>query len=79
MMAGKKVDFETAMSRLQEIVKKLESGEESLEESMKLFEEGAKLSAKCYEILEKAEQRVSQLKTVSGGEDPQLEEEEEDG
>lgn len=79
MMAGKKVDFETAMSRLQEIVKKLESGEESLEESMKLFEEGAKLSAKCYEILEKAEQRVSQLKTVNGGEDPQLEEEEEDG
>ncbi|MGI6255377.1 MAG: exodeoxyribonuclease VII small subunit [Acutalibacter sp.] len=63
-MAGKKVDFETAMGRLQEIVQKLESGEESLENSMKLFEEGAKLSAKCYEILEKAEQRVAQLKTL---------------
>lgn len=63
-MAGKKVDFETAMGRLQEIVQKLESGEESLETSMKLFEEGAKLSAKCYEILEKAEQRVSQLKSL---------------
>lgn len=61
-MAGKKLDFEAAMGRLQEIVQKLESGEESLETSMKLFEEGAKLSAKCYEILEKAEQRVSQLK-----------------
>lgn len=63
-MAGKKVDFETAMGRLQEIVQKLESGEESLETSMKLFEEGAKLSAKCYEILEKAEQRVSQLRSL---------------
>lgn len=63
-MAGKKVDFESSMERLQEIVQKLESGEESLENSMKLFEEGAKLSAKCYEILEKAEQRVSRLKAL---------------
>lgn len=77
-MAGKKVDFETAMGRLQEIVQKLESGEESLETSMKLFEEGAKLSAKCYEILEKAEQRVSQLKSLDE-EESSSEEDFEDG
>ena len=37
-MAAKKLKFEEAMRRLQEIVGKLESGEVSLEESMKLFE-----------------------------------------
>ena len=46
-MAAKKLKFEEAMQRLQEIVGKLESGEVSLEESMKLFEEGAKLSSQC--------------------------------
>lgn len=56
-----KLKFEEAMARLQEIVAKLESGEESLENSMKLFEEGAKLSAHCYETLEKAEQKITEL------------------
>ena len=46
-MAAKRIKFEEAMQRLQEIVNKLESGEETLENSMKLFEEGAKLSAQC--------------------------------
>ncbi len=53
------------MERLQEIVEKLESGEESLESSMKLFEEGAKLSAQCYQLLDKAEQQVTELTKVS--------------
>ena len=64
-MAAKKLKFEEAMSRLQEIVEKLESGEESLENSMKLFEEGAKLSAQCYEMLDKAEQQVTELTKIS--------------
>lgn len=59
-----KMKFEEAMARLQEIVSKLESGEESLENSMKLFEEGAKLSAQCYETLSKAEQRVTELTKI---------------
>lgn len=59
-----KINFEEAMSRLQEIVSQLESGEESLESSMKLFEEGAKLSARCYEMLDKAEQKISQLTEI---------------
>ena len=70
MAAKTKLKFEEAMARLQEIVTKLESGEESLESSMKLFEEGAKLSALCYETLEKAEQRITELtKLESDGED----------
>ena len=64
-MAAKKLKFEEAMSRLQEIVEKLETGEESLENSMKLFEEGAKLSAQCYELLDKAEQQVTELTKIS--------------
>jgi exodeoxyribonuclease VII small subunit len=63
-MAAKKLKFEEAMRRLQEIVGKLESGEVSLEESMKLFEEGAKLSSQCYQLLDKAEQQVTQLAKI---------------
>ncbi|HIY25691.1 MAG TPA: exodeoxyribonuclease VII small subunit [Candidatus Acutalibacter pullistercoris] len=63
-MAAKKMNFEEAMARLSQIVEKLETGEESLENSMKLFEEGAKLSAQCYQILEKAQQKVTELTAV---------------
>ena len=52
------------MQRLQEIVGKLESGEVSWEEAMKLFEEGAKLSSQCYQLLDKAEQQVTQLAKI---------------
>ena len=63
-MAAKKMNFEEAMARLSQIVEKLETGEESLDNSMKLFEEGAKLSAQCYQILEKAQQKVTELTAV---------------
>ena len=63
-MAAKKLKFQEAMRRLLEIVGKLESGEVSLEESMKLFEEGAKLSSQCYQLLDKAEQQVTQLAKI---------------
>lgn len=58
---NKEQSFEAAMKRLQEIVAKLEGGEETLENSMNLFEEGAKLTAFCYEKLNGAEQRVTEL------------------
>lgn len=63
-MAAKKLSFEEAMDKLQEIVLKLENGEESLEDSIKLFEEGAKLSALCYETLDKAEQKITGLTKI---------------
>ncbi len=56
-----KIQFEAAMERLAQIVEKLESGEEPLESAMKLFEEGTKLSAQCYETLDKAEQKITVL------------------
>ena len=73
-MAAKKLKFEEAMQRLQEIVGKLESGEESLEDSMKLFQEGAKLSAQCYQMLDKAEQQVAQLTKIADSEEDEAEE-----
>ena len=57
-MAASKQTFEASLERLAQIVEKLESGTESLEESMKLFEEGTARSARCYEKLRKAEQKI---------------------
>ncbi len=54
-------DFETALKRLEEIVKKLESGDQSLDSALELFEEGIKLSRFCHSRLEQAERRVEIL------------------
>ena len=53
--------FEKSINRLNEIVKQLQSGELSLDESLKVFEEGAELIGTCSIILDKAEQKVSKL------------------
>ena len=66
---NKKMSFEAALQRLHEVVDKLESGEESLEASLKLFEEGTALSAFCYEKLKNAEQKITELKKEKGGTD----------
>ncbi len=67
-MAEKKRSFEQAMARLEEIVAALDSGEAPLEESLALFEEGAKLVNQCNTQLEKAEQRVTKLTVTAEGE-----------
>jgi len=55
------VSFEAAMKRLEEIVSRMESGDIPLEESLKLFEEGIKLSKELDKTLEEAERRVELL------------------
>ena len=60
-MSKKSVTFEESMTRLDEIVKALEAGDVPLEESMRLFEEGTKLAAKCAALLDTAELKVSKL------------------
>ena len=50
--------YEKAIGRLQEIVKLLEDGGLTLDKSVKLFEEGAKLSAFCNNELKNAEQKI---------------------
>ena len=61
---NQRITFETAMQKLSAIVEKLESGSLSLEESLKLFEEGTALSAHCYRTLEQAELKIETLDTL---------------
>lgn len=60
--------FETKLNRLEEIVKSMESGQLGLEESLKLFEEGVKISRDCQNELDAAEQKVELLINASTGE-----------
>ena len=53
--------FEQAIQRLEEIVALLESGKATLDESLKLFEEGTALTAFCTEALKTAEQTIITL------------------
>ena len=53
--------FEDAMRELEGIVKRLEEGDLSLEESLKIFEKGVSLSRFCFNKLEEAEKKVSIL------------------
>jgi exodeoxyribonuclease VII small subunit len=57
----KKFDFNKGLLDLENIVKKMESGELELEESLKLFEQGVELTRKCQSALSSAEQRISIL------------------
>lgn len=56
-----KMTYEEAVKRLEEIVNQLEKSEVSLDESMKLFEEGTKLSLFCNEKLTKAKQKITEI------------------
>lgn len=60
-MAKKKPTFETQLKDLETIVSQLEEGDLSLEESLKLFEDGVKLSRECQERLNQAERRIEVL------------------
>lgn len=57
----KKLTYEAAAERLAEIVKILEDGGKTLDESVKLFEEGAALSKFCNEKLSEAERKIMTL------------------
>lgn len=64
---AKKQTFEQSMQRLEEIVRLLEKGDAPLDESLHLFEEGAKLAASLHTQLDKAEQKVTQMVTGPDG------------
>jgi exodeoxyribonuclease VII small subunit len=71
-MAKKKGDekptFEERLARLEAIVEKLESGEVGLDESLKLYAEGAALIRECRRTLGEAEKRISKLTEAASGE-----------
>ncbi len=55
------IKFEKALERLETIVTELERGELSLDDSLKIFEEGVKLSKTCLKMLDDAERKVEIL------------------
>lgn len=72
-MAKKKseqFDFEAAIARLEELVSSMEDGELSLEDSLKAFEQGIKLTRECQQALQQAEQRVRKLINADGDTGP---------
>jgi exodeoxyribonuclease VII small subunit len=66
-MSDKNKNFETSLLELEKIVRELEQGDLSLEESLKLFEDGVRLSRECQERLNQAERRIEVLLKDSDG------------
>jgi len=64
---GKKADFERSLARLEEVVQKLEGANLSLDDAMRLFEEGVQLSRECQKQLAEAEARVEILLKKADG------------
>lgn len=59
--AKKSIDFEKALDQLETLVEDMENGDLSLEESLKAFEQGIKLTRECQTALAQAEQKVQML------------------
>lgn len=71
MAANKKekdLSFEDAMEELEEITRRLESGEDTLEESIKLYERGVELKSLCEKKLKEAEGKWKVLQKNNDGE-----------
>ena len=63
----KSIDFEKSLKQLETLVNKLEKGDLTLEESLKHFEEGVKLTRDCQKALKSAEQKISVLNKEEDG------------
>ncbi|MCH8544162.1 MAG: exodeoxyribonuclease VII small subunit [Alcanivorax sp.] len=66
----KQTRLEDALTTLESLVERMESGELSLEESLKAFEEGVRLTRECQQALKQAEQKVSILLEQSQDAEP---------
>jgi exodeoxyribonuclease VII small subunit len=61
MAKTRKIDFEASLEQLEQLVEQMEEGELTLEESLKAFEAGVKLTRECQQALQDAEQKVEVL------------------
>ena len=66
MPKAKKIDFEASLGQLEQLVEQMEDGELSLEDSLKAFEQGVKLTRECQQALKEAEQKVQLLIEQNG-------------
>jgi exodeoxyribonuclease VII small subunit len=62
----KKLNYEASVTELESLVNRLEQGDISLEESLKLYESGVLLTRDCQDALQAAEQKVQMLIQQSG-------------
>jgi exodeoxyribonuclease VII small subunit len=69
MTTKKTVNLEKSLSDLEALIEELEGGELPLDQAMKKFEEGIKLTRGCQATLKDAEQKVEILLKSAGGED----------
>ena len=67
-MGKKKLTFEKKMARLEEIVERLESGEATLDETIRLFEEGKQLGQQCRKELAEFEKKIQMIVEKENGE-----------
>ena len=65
----KQKSYEQSMKRIEEIVEILESSELTIDESMKLYEEGVKLTTFCNKYLDNAEQKIIKLSAIEANGD----------
>ncbi|ADE15865.1 exodeoxyribonuclease VII, small subunit [Nitrosococcus halophilus Nc 4] len=68
MTKRNKLDFEAALAELEALVSRMEQGDVNLEESLRLYERGVKLSHHCQEALRNAEQKIQILQQKQGKE-----------
>ena len=66
-MSKENKSFETNMARLEQIVRAMEKGDVALDESLKLFQEGAALVRSCQKLLEEAELQVKMITADEAG------------
>ena len=65
---SKELSFEEGMEKLEQIANELEKGDLNLDESVKKFEEGMKISKQCSDMLQDAEKKITMLIKNSDGE-----------
>ena len=61
------MSFEQAMAELEQVLNQLETGNVALEESIRLYERGAALKARCETKLKEAEEKVAQITSDADG------------
>jgi exodeoxyribonuclease VII small subunit len=66
MPKAKKIDFEASLGQLEKLVEQMEDGDLTLEDSLKAFEQGVKLTRECQQALQEAEQKVQLLMEQNG-------------
>lgn len=69
---SKGIHFEQSISELEDIVRQLEKGELTLEDSLKQFEKGIGLARRCQNVLQQAEQKIEILTAAQSTVEPSL-------